>query len=217
MKLEFKKGDRIVFDGDSLTNRRRRPDLWPWPFLQLMHWDRCWSDIMSQLLFCWRSELELTFFNTAIGGLKSDDILERLESEVLPLKPNWVLLTVGGNDCNEETPLKNFQKNIIQYCERLKNIDAKVVFFRMAWASPDMPELKKKSKKRKQFFYHFQKTVNEISNAVYVDITKGYRKNAEAILKQHKDHQLASDGEHYNNIAATIFAGEALKAFGIVH
>ncbi len=216
MKFEFKKGDVIVFDGDSGTNRRRASDKWTWPFLQLMHWDKCWSDIMAQLLFCWRADLDLQFYNTAIGGQKSSDILRRVEMEILPLKPNWVLTTIGGNDSSVGIPMPQFADNIRAYCGKLDSIGAKVVFIHTKWAPRDMPRKKKMMPRRRKYFDTLKDIAGKTGNAAVLDISDGFRRRAEAIEEQHAGHCLASDGEHFNNIAATILAGEVLRAFRII-
>ncbi|MCW8132850.1 MAG: hypothetical protein KIS92_21060, partial [Planctomycetota bacterium] len=94
----WKRGDTIVFEGDSLTNRRRNPAMDTWPYLELMNWKRTYADEIARLLFCWRPDLRLNFRNAGVGGSSCREVENRWEKMVRPLKPNWIVMTLGGND-----------------------------------------------------------------------------------------------------------------------
>ena len=217
--LKFEKGQSVVFDGDSMTSRRRRSDGGTWPFIQLMGWDQTWADVFGQLVFCWQPELELKFSNSAIGGSNSRDILERID-RVTACKPQWVMLTIGGNDASSKIPLDEFQKNIQTYCDKLNQEGAKVVFMINDYC-PSEAEKRYPGK-----IVHYQERVpyldkiKEIASkhelVTYIDISDFMKSRIESLLAQSSEHSVLSDGGHYNNVGATIFAGSVLSAFNVL-
>ena len=76
----IEKGQKIAFDGDSLTYLRTRPALDQWPWLRITNNDRSWADVFSELLFSWYPHLELQFRNSAIGGSTCRDLSARFDS-----------------------------------------------------------------------------------------------------------------------------------------
>lgn len=89
--LPFKSGDRILFQGDSITDAlRNRSD-----FLSL-------GDGWVMLLKAWMDAqypaLALEFVNRGIGGNRVVDLERRWQADCLDLKPDWLCIMVGIND-----------------------------------------------------------------------------------------------------------------------
>ncbi len=108
------RGQTILFDGDSLTSRRTPPSLDTWPYLEIMNWRITYADEVSRLLFCLRPDLKLTFHNAAVGGSTCRGLLRRFDDFVLPHRPDWVILTLGGNDARIGVPMPEFKQNKIR-------------------------------------------------------------------------------------------------------
>ena len=119
-KMELKKYQTIIFDGDSATNRRCGPGLGDWAYMRMMNWNRNWADIFAELMFCWKPDLNLTMRNVAIGGSKSYEILERFDEFVKPNNPDWVFLTIGGNDISVKLSVEESQNNVRKYIKRIQ-------------------------------------------------------------------------------------------------
>lgn len=218
---KLKKDMTIVFDGHSWTNRRRDTDGWVWPFLQLMAWDHSWPDYFSQLLFCWRPQLNLRFFNHAIGGSNSRHLTKRA-STIAEKKPDLVLITIGTNDQPANIPLDEFRENILHYVKAITaSGQAQIIF--VGWTYFHLPELEKKNSqyaKELPARNEYQTVLKEIAadqpKVHYLDITQGFQEKGEAIYAQSSEHTIYNDGSHYNTVGAYLIAGEVLQAFGVV-
>jgi len=71
-----------------------------------------------------------TVINAGIGGNTTDDLLERLDSDVIDQHPDLVLLMVGTNDflnSDRMIPYDTYKKNLLQILDRLKEHQIEVV------------------------------------------------------------------------------------------
>ncbi|SDE12443.1 Lysophospholipase L1 [Paenibacillus sp. UNCCL117] len=65
--------------------------------------------------------------NQGIGGETSDDLVRRLERDVLSLQPAAVIITIGGNDAVRGMPIEQYAENIRRICVALRGIEAEPV------------------------------------------------------------------------------------------
>lgn len=85
------RGDRVLFQGDSLTDGgRHRAD--PTSL------GTGWAAIAAALAGARRPELGLTFLNRGVSGDTTADVLARWEVDALALQPTVISLLVGVND-----------------------------------------------------------------------------------------------------------------------
>lgn len=216
MAMELKKGQLILFDGDSLTNRRSaaRPDTWP--FLRLMGWDKPWPDIMAEMLFCWRPELNLSFFNAASGGATCRGLAERFEANVLARKPGWVIASLAGNDARVGVPAEEFRETMASYAGRLvEEAGAEVLFFGLSEQGPDYPKADTLAARR-AYYGILGEIAAGIDGVHYADIGPALAAKAAALREQSAYHTLYADGGHFNAVGNLIVAGEILRVFGVV-
>jgi len=214
--MELKKGQLIVFDGDSLTNRRSvgRPDTWP--FLRLMNWDKPWPDLMAEMLFCWRPELSLSFFNAASGGSTCRGLAERLEANVLARKPNWVIASLAGNDARVGVPPVEFRETMAAYARRLtEEAGAEVLFVGFSEQGPDYPKADTLDARR-AFYDILSGIAAQVGGVHYADIGPSLAAKAAALREQSEYHTIYADGGHFNAVGHLIVAGEILHLFGVV-
>jgi hypothetical protein len=152
--LGLKRNQMVVFDGDSLTNRRSTGNPDTWPFLRLMNWDKPWPDMMAEMLFCWRPELNLSFFNAASGGSTCRSLAERFEQRVLARKPDWTIASVAGNDARVGVPPAEYRAIMTAYARRLtREAGGQVLFFGLSRRGPDYPGEKVSSMARRRGYY----------------------------------------------------------------
>jgi lysophospholipase L1-like esterase len=207
----------IICDGDSLTNRRsaKVPDTWP--FLRLMNWDKTWADMMAEMLFCWRAELGLSFFNAALGGSTCRSLAERFESNVLARKPQWVIASVAGNDVRVGISAKEYRRTMTTYAKRLTTeADSQVLFFGVSEQGPDYP--KPETLPARRAFYQILAEIAAATKRVhYVDIGPRLATKARSLREQYEGHTLYGDTGHFNAVGHMIVAGEILRAFGVVN
>ncbi len=217
MRLSFNKGDMIVFDGDSLTNRRSAGNPDTWPFLRLMNWDKPWTDMMSEMLFCWRPDLDLSFFNAASGGSTCLGMAERFEKNVLARKPNWVIASVAGNDARLSIPFDEYRDVMTNYAMRLRNeANCQVLFFAISECGPDYPNADK-FPMRRPYYDILSSIAANIEGVQFMDIGPNVAKKSKLLKELHELHTIYSDGGHYNAVGNMIIAGEIMQAFGFVN
>ncbi|MFW6189055.1 MAG: SGNH/GDSL hydrolase family protein [Planctomycetota bacterium] len=216
MELQFEEGQMVIFDGDSLTNRRSagRPDTWP--FLRLMNWDKPWPDIMAEALFCWRPGLRLSFFNAASSGYSCRGLAERLEDNVLARQPDWVIASVAGNDVRIGVPTEEFRSTMTDYAERLTGqAGARVLFWGISEHADDYP--KADTMPGRRAFYDILADIASGTDGVrYADIGPSLARKARLLRQQSECHTIYGDNGHFNAVGNTIIAGEMLRLFRIL-
>lgn len=112
---EIKTVKRILFQGDSITDagRSRENDEWK---------GRGYATLVSAKLgFDEPNQYE--FFNRGIGGNRSVDLLARIKSDVINLKPDVMSILIGVNDVWHEVDFSKRRgcgniRNILQYDNR---------------------------------------------------------------------------------------------------
>lgn len=217
MTLEFKPNQMVVFDGDSMTNRRSSGNPDTWPFLRLMNWDKPWPDMMAEMLFCWRPELNLTFFNAASGGSTCRGMAERFEERVKSRKPDWVIASVAGNDTRVGVPHDEYRQTMTTYVEDVLSWGGNVLLFGLSQCGPDYPEEKAKSMDGRREFYAILNDIAESHEGVHFrDVGPGVSSKAHTLHSQHEIHTIYGDGGHFNAVGQLIMAGEILGLFGVV-
>jgi hypothetical protein len=213
----FENGDVIVFEGDSLTNRRMAPTYDTWPFLHLMNWQGTWADELMKLLFCWKPELNLTFHNAAVGGSNCRRVTERFEKFVFPHNPDWVLMTIGNNDPHQGVGLEEFREKMGTYVERVKReCEGRICFLIGDRPEVHAPEERIKKGLTKNVYHQVLCDLADTTSVFCIDFGRALVAKANALYKQSEAHTIYSDGGHLNQVGSIIVTGEVLKAFGIV-
>jgi lysophospholipase L1-like esterase len=206
----------IVFDGDSLTSRRRGGTMETWPYLRLMNWRRTYYEEVADWLFCIRPDLKLRFLNVGIGGSCCRNLPERLESRVLPARPDWVVMTIGGNDARREIPIREFRRTLTDYAGRVADTcGGKMAFVGGFRACPNLPEGLSGKYSRRAAYYRVQREIADKTGGLYVDAGRGLQARARMLYRQSPIHTVYSDGGHFNTIGNRIIAAELLDAFGV--
>jgi len=106
--FSLRPGDRIVFLGDSITDEEHFPG----------HFARIVAAAFPAL--------GVVCFNDGIGLNRAIDGLQRLERDVLPLRPSWVVVNYGVNDAMQFPP-DEFERYLEQIVQRLRRENINVV------------------------------------------------------------------------------------------
>jgi lysophospholipase L1-like esterase len=118
--MYIKKNDLVLFLGDSITDTGREyeyPD----------DLGKGYVLFASSFFKATYPELDVEFINKGIGGNRTIDIIERLDTDCIAIKPDVVSLYVGVNDTlwrfkrDMPTSLEQFKKNYTQILERIVN------------------------------------------------------------------------------------------------
>lgn len=91
----FENLDRIVFAGDSVTDMGRERPLSEGLFDNL---GRGYVRVIENMLVSWYPERMIRITNAGNSGNTSRDLLERFDTDVVALKPDWVSICIGIND-----------------------------------------------------------------------------------------------------------------------
>ena len=114
----LKKGDRIVFLGDSITQAGDRPG----GYIQ----------VVREVLKARHAKLELEVIGAGISGHKVPDLEKRLDRDVLAHKPQVVVIYIGINDVwhsqnGKGTSKEDYEAGLGRLIERIETAGARVV------------------------------------------------------------------------------------------
>lgn len=114
-QIPFKTGDKVAFLGDSITEAGQGN---PGGYVQLIGSGLAANGVKIEIL------------GAGISGHKSNDMLARLDRDVLSKKPQWMTLSCGVNDVwhgANGVPLDDYKKNITAIVDKAQGAGVKVV------------------------------------------------------------------------------------------
>jgi lysophospholipase L1-like esterase len=117
----FSKQQRILFDGDSITEAGR-------DYEDLDSFGQGYVALVIEHLQQHHANLELQFLNRGVGGDTTRNVLMRFERDVLAHHPDWVSMAIGVNDVwrffdsrpNEVVLIDEFEANYRKLLEPLQ-------------------------------------------------------------------------------------------------
>ena len=157
--------------------------------------------------------IKATMIPAGISGHKSNQMLERLDKDVISKKPDWMTLSCGVNDVwhgANGVPLDAYKKNITEIVDRAQAAGIKVMILTATMIREDATN----SENQKLAPYNdFLRTLAAEKKCLLADLNA----DMHAALKPgpHHDHQLTSDGVHMNPLGDRLMAHGILKAFGL--
>jgi lysophospholipase L1-like esterase len=199
-----KSGAKIAFLGDSITAQGASG---PGGYVRL---------VISGLE---ANGIKAEAIPAGISGHKSNQMLERLERDVLNKKPTWMTLSCGVNDVwhgEKGVPLDQYKQNITKIVDRCQAVGIKV----MILTSTMITEDQKAENNQKLIPYNdFLRALAAEKHCLLADL------NAEmqAALAQAKKNQprpqsgnyLTADGVHMNPAGNQMMALGVLQGFGL--
>lgn len=215
----FKLNDVTVFEGDSSVNRRAGSGLSTWPYLRMMNWDRSWCDILAELMFCWYAPLNLSFHNVGIGGSTSKQVLDRFTDHIADYRPNWIIISIGGNDVSQQIPILDTQQHVRDYIQCAnQNCNASVIYVGGFLAYPNCPQSKREMQPLRQERYAAIREAALSAGGYYLDIGQAVKVQADALYEQYQDHNMyCGDDAHFSHMGNTVIAGAVLRALGYLN
>ncbi len=114
-EIPMKPGDKVAFLGDSITQAGQGS---PGGYVQLIGTALAANGVKIEII------------GAGISGHKSNQMLERLERDVLSKKPQWMTLSCGVNDVwhgARGVSLEDYRKNITSIVDQAQAADIKVV------------------------------------------------------------------------------------------
>ncbi|MEO0796434.1 MAG: SGNH/GDSL hydrolase family protein [Verrucomicrobiota bacterium] len=119
MPNPFKSNQTVLFQGDSITDARRLTD-------EDGGLGSGYVRIIASLLGARYPELGLKILNRGISGNRVADLEARWQEDCLDLKPDWLSILIGVNDCwrafdsNDPTRVEDFEAGYRRILDAVK-------------------------------------------------------------------------------------------------
>jgi len=195
-KSILKDGDTIVFLGDSITQGGAKPE----------------GYVTLFKLFCDVNGYEVNVINAGISGHKSNDMLARLQKDVLDHRPTWVSISCGVNDVWHGTKgvaLPDYKKNMTEIVDRCLAAGAKVL---LLTATPIFENLDSPENEKLTAYNEFLRHLAKEKRIVLCDLNKAFA--AVYKEKRRKGNLLTTDGVHMRPRGNRLMAREIVKTLG---
>ena len=200
-RIPLKDGQKIGFLGDSITQAGAEPQGYVTLVIRGLE----------------ANGIKAGSIPAGIGGHKSNQMLERLDRDVLSKKPDWMTLSCGVNDVwhgANGIPLEPYKKNITEIVEKCQAAGVKVMILTATMIGEDAPN----SNNQKLAAYNdFLRDLAKKKKCRLADLNADMQA-AIAKAKAESNYQgnlLTSDGVHMNPAGNRMMATGVLKAFGL--
>lgn len=195
-KFQLKDGDTIVFLGDSITQAGGGPE----GYVTLFQ------------VFCGVNGYEVKVINSGISGHKSNDMLKRLQKDVLDHKPTWVSISCGVNDVwhgAKGVSLPDYKKNMTEMIDRCQAAGAKVL---LLTATPIHENLDSPENKKLAAYNDFLRKLAKEKKLLLCDLNKAF--SSWYAKKLNDKNLMTTDGVHMNGRGNRLMAREIVTALG---
>ncbi|HSJ00877.1 MAG: SGNH/GDSL hydrolase family protein [Verrucomicrobium sp.] len=195
-----KSGTKVAFLGDSITQQGAGG---PGGYVRLVE-----SGLKA-------AGIPIEVIPAGISGHKSNDMLARLDKDVLSKKPDVMTLSCGVNDVwhgARGVELEAYKKNITEIVDRTQKAGVQVVILTSTLIGPKLDDANNTKAKA---YNDFLRDLAKERKLPVADL------NADMIVEQSKDStvggkaNVTSDGVHMNHLGNIMMAKGVLKAFDL--
>lgn len=212
MREFFKKGQTVLFQGDSITDcGRDRNDI--------SSLGCGYPDKVAKIYNALFADNGVKFVNKGVSGDRTKDVLARYKTDILDIKPDFISILIGINDvwrryddAKDPTPAEKFREN---YETILKNIKRDLPATKIMIIEPFLLYNAEKYSWHEDLDPKLL-VVRELA-AKYADYyisLNGIFAGLEIIT--YKPEELSGDGVHPEDLGHRIIALEYLKTLGII-
>ncbi len=156
----------------------------------------------------------LTVIPAGVSGNKSNQMLERLERDVLSKKPEWMTLSCGVNDVwhgDKGIPLEVYKKNITDILDRCAQGGVKVII--LTATQIGLP-LDNPNNQKLSGYNAFLKEIARERQLPVADLNEAMASEQAANTAAGLKRSLITDGVHMNHHGNAMMAAGVLRAFG---
>jgi len=201
--IELKKGDRIIFFGDSLTNLAGREE--PKKYVT-----KGYVRIVRETLQERHKDKNIEVDWVATGGHTVPDLLKRLDRDVIAKKPTIVFIQIGCNDARR-IPRETFKKGLEELIDRLEKAKIQVIQCSLTSVGEKHDGTNRDDPKLEEF----AEIAREVAKAKKVPLND-LRKAFVAHWKKHNPDNKGSgiltyDGNHFNDAGHKFVAEQMLS------
>ncbi|HLY73819.1 MAG TPA: SGNH/GDSL hydrolase family protein [Planctomycetota bacterium] len=199
--IPVKDGEKIAFLGDSITQGGMGPTGYVTLVIQGLK----------------ANGINATAIGAGISGHKSNDMLARLQRDVIDKKPDWMTLSCGVNDVwhgAKGVPLDQYKQNISQIVEKAQAAGIKVMILTatMITENPKEPNNEKLAA-----YNDFLRELAKEKKCLLGELNGAMQKELEEREKAGatRGRLLTSDGVHMNPFGNVMMASGVLRGFGL--
>jgi len=210
--MKIKKGAKLVFIGDSITDAGRNRPIAEGLFDPL---GKGYVNIVSGLIGAACPELGIRIVNVGSGGDTVRSLKARWQTDVLDLKPDWLCVMIGINDVWRQFDIPLITESHVyldEYQETLSKLVSKTrpKLKGLVLMSPYFIEPNEKDAMRATMdkYGAAMKKIAAKNNAIFVDVQEAFNE----ILKHCHPAALAWDRIHPNIPGHSVIARSFLKA-----
>lgn len=198
-EIAVKDGQKIAFMGDSITQGGAGPR----------------GYVRLTISGLEAAGVKAECIPAGISGHKSNQMLARLDKDVLSKKPDWMTLSCGVNDVwhgAKGVPLDQYKQNITKIVEQCQAANVKVVILTATMIGEDANN---DNNKKLIPYNEFLRTLAKEKGCLLADLNA----DMQACLAKAEDKKngklLTTDGVHMNPAGNIMMAVGVLKAFGL--
>ncbi len=200
-EIAVRSGEKIAFLGDSITAGGAAT---PSGYVRL---------VISGLE---ANGVQATAIGAGISGHKSDQMLERLERDVISKKPDWMTLSCGVNDVwhgPKGIPLEQYKQNIAAIVDKAQAAGIKVVILTATMIHEDAAN---DNNKKLAAYNDFLRELARQKNCRLADLNADMQAAVAvpAGAPPRRGNLLTSDGVHMNPRGNQMMAAGVLKTLG---
>jgi len=150
----------------------------------------------------------ITTINQGINGETVNDLLKRIDRDVINFKPNITFITIGGNDANSGMPLDEYRTSLEDIIDKLVNIDCLPIL--QTYYCPIYEEMSETFQNFPEFM-EIKRTISAERQITLIDQYKFFS----ALYKNDKNtySELMLDGLHVNPIGNALMGLIACRSF----
>lgn len=204
-QIELKKGDRILFFGDSLTQLGGQD-------APKQHVTKGYVKLVQEALDKSHPDLNVKVDWVATGGHTVPQLLARFEKDVLPKKPTIIVIQIGCNDARR-LDKDVFKKSLEDLIDRIQKENIQVVQCTLTSVGEKHDGTNKDDLKLEEFA-SIQRAIIQAKKVPYNDLRKAF---VEYWKKNNPENKgsgiLTYDGNHWNQTGMQFVAEQMLKRF----
>jgi lysophospholipase L1-like esterase len=204
-KVELKKGDRIIFFGDSLTALAGQEA--PKNFVT-----KGYVRLVREAVTDTHKDKDIEVDWVATGGHTVPDLLKRVDKDVIAKKPTIVVIQIGCNDARRISK-EVFKASLEELIDKLQKANIQVVQCTLT----SVGEKHDGSNKDDKNLDEFAEIERQVANAKKVPINDLRKAFVEHWKKNNPDNKgsgiLTYDGNHFNDAGHKFVAEQMLKKF----
>jgi lysophospholipase L1-like esterase len=198
-EIAVKSGEKVAFLGDSITQGG---------------WSNPKGYVKLAEAGLKANGVEVEIIPAGISGHKSNQMLERLDRDVLSKKPQWMTLSCGVNDVwhgVKGIPLDEYKKNIREIVDKCATANVKVVILT---ATVIKEQLDGPDNQKLAAYNDFLRDLAKEKKLPLADLNAMFQERIKAANTPDKK-VLTSDGVHMNGAGNEVMAEGVLHAFGL--